>query len=229
MDPIQRAGLPHAIAERIIDLISRGQLQPGERLPVQRQLAKDLGVGISSLRESLQSLTAMGLVEMLPGKGTFVSESFGGVAGRQIGLAALSSTQDLRNLLEARLHLDTIVATLACQRATNADISQLRGHFNDMATAVGVHDMSELEKADLAFHVAIGDASNNDVLMHVIRSVINLIKNQIRATPFSQATLEQHRDILVAIEARDTVAAAEAVRKVIATSAEELGLKDFDA
>lgn len=229
MDPIQRANLPQAIAERIIDLITRGELQLGEQLPSQRQLAKDLGVGVSSLRESLHSLTAMGLVEMHPGKGTFVAESFDGVAGRQAGLAALTSTHDLRNLLEARCHLDTTVAKLACRRATEADIALIRERFDDMAAAAKAHDMSELEKADIAFHLAIADASNNDVLAHLIRSVISLISNQIQATPYSQTTLEQHRAILLAIEARDVVATAESVRRVIATSARELGLNDFDA
>lgn len=229
MDPIQRANLPQAIAERIIDLITRGELQLGERLPAQRQLAKDLGVGVSSIRESLQSLTAMGIVEMQPGRGTFVSESFDGMAGRQAGLAALTSTQDLRNLLEARLHLDTTVATLACHRASEADIAQIHGHFNNMAAAATAHDMNELEKADLAFHLAIADASNNDVLAHLIRSVITLISNQIHATPYSKTTLEEHHAILAAIEVHDVEAAAKAVRRVIVTSAEELGLKDFDA
>lgn len=229
MDPIQRGNLPQAIAERIIDLIARGELQLGDRLPPQRQLAKDLGVGISSLRESLQSLTAIGLVEMQPGRGTFVSESFDGVAGRQAGLAALTSTQDIRNLLEARLHLDSTVATLACRRATETDITQISEHFNNMALAVNDRDMIALEKADLAFHLAIADAANNDVLAHLIRSVVSLISNQIHATPYAQTTLEQHRSILTAIEARDEEAAIHAVRRVILTSAEELGLKDFAA
>ena len=74
MEPIQRSNVPQVIAERIIDLITRGELKLGEQLPSQRDLAKQLGVGVSSIRESLQSLTALGIIQMQPGRGTFARD-----------------------------------------------------------------------------------------------------------------------------------------------------------
>lgn len=231
MDPIQRANLPQAIAERIIDLITRGELQLGQRLPPQRQLAKDLGVGVSSLRESLQSLTAMGLIQMRPGLGTFVSETFDGLAGRQAGLVALTSTQDLEDLLETRMVLDGVVAVMACRRASAEDLARVRSHHEEMARSAADQDMPGLERADLAFHLSVADAAHNDVLAHLIRSVITLISNQIHATPYSQATLDQHLAIVEALEARDADAALAAVRTVILASASVLGvdLEDLGA
>lgn len=229
MDPIQRANLPQAIADRIIELITTGELRLGERLPAQRQLAKQLGVGVSSLRESLQALTAMGLIQMQPGRGTFISDSSAGVVSRHAGLAALASTQDLKDLLETRLHLDSTIVTLACRRASIADLAEIRARFNDMQRAVEADDMAELERVDLAFHMAIADAAHNDVLVNLVRSVTSLISSQISATPFSGSILKDHAAILHAVEARDGPAAVAAVRQVIRTSATHLGVDDLES
>lgn len=222
MEPIQRANVPQAIADRIIELITRGELGLGDQLPSQRELAKQLGVGVSSVRESLQSLTALGLVQMQPGRGTFVSESFDGVAGRYAAVAPLASTQELRDLLEARQYLDTAVIEMACRRASQGDLAAIRSAFEDMQAAAAAGDMAALERADLAFHLGIAEAAHNDVMAHLIRSVVNLISNQIHATPFSLAVIEEHGQVLEALEARDVVKAKEAVMRVIASSAKHL-------
>lgn len=224
MEPIQRSNVPQVIAERIIDLITRGELKHGDRLPSQRDLAKQLGVGVSSIRESLQSLTALGIVQMQPGRGTFVSESTEGAAGRFVAVAPLVSSQELGDLLEARVHLDTAVARMACSRATSEDLKAIRTAFTAMAEAAAGHDMPGLEQADLDFHVGIARAAHNDVMVQLIGSLVSLISHQIQATPYSQEVIEQHRAILVAIEARDPERAALAVERVIASSAEHLGL-----
>jgi GntR family transcriptional repressor for pyruvate dehydrogenase complex len=229
MDPIQRANVPQAIADRIIDLITRGELGLGDQLPSQRELAKQLGVGVSSVRESLQSLTAMGLVQMQPGRGTFVSESFDGLAGRYAAVAPLASSQELRDLLEARRYLDTAVIEMACRRASDGDLATIRRAFEDMQAAAASGDMAALERADLAFHLGIAEAAHNDVMAHLIRSVVNLISNQIRATPYSLDVIAEHGLVLEALEARDVARAKEAVIKIIASSAKHLVLEDAPA
>jgi len=73
IEPIQAAPIPQVIARRILEMIHSGVWQPGDSLPPQRALAKSLGVGVSSLREALQSLRAIGVLEIRPGEGTFVA------------------------------------------------------------------------------------------------------------------------------------------------------------
>lgn len=224
MEPIQRSNVPQVIADRIIDLISTGELKLGERLPSQRELAKQLGVGISSLRESLQSLTAVGLIQMHPGRGTFVSDSFEGAAGRFAAVAPLISSQELGDLLEARLHLDTAVAEMACLRATDRDIDEIRSAFAAMEAAVASGDMQALERADVAFHIAIAEAAHNQVMVQLIGSLLSLLSRQIQATPFSRQVIEEHREVLSAVEARNPRRASVAVQTLINTSVRHLGL-----
>jgi|SRR5690554_1527068 len=224
MEPIQRSNVPQVIAERIIDLITRGELKLGEQLPSQRDLAKQLGVGVSSIRESLQSLTALGIIQMQPGRGTFVSESFDGAAGRFVAVAPLVSSQELGDLLEARLYLDTAVAQMACRRASSEDLAAIRAAFNAMEGAAAASAMAQLEQADLDFHVGIAQAAHNDVMVHLIGSLISLISRQIQATPYSTEVIDQHREILQALEARDVDRVTRAVTRVIASSAEHLGI-----
>lgn len=226
MEPIQRANVPQAIAERIIELITTGELRQGDQLPPQRELAKQLGVGVSSVRESLQSLTALGVVTMQPGKGTFVSESFDGLAGRHAAVAPLAAAQETRELLEARLHLDAAVAEMACRRAAPEDLAALRRAYERMSAATARGDMAALEEADLAFHLQIAEAAHNGVMTHIIRTVVGLITNQIHQTPFTSDTLAQHREILEAIEAADVARAREAVRRVIGHSLTQLALDE---
>lgn len=227
MEPIQRESVPQVIAEQIIDLIASGELKLGERLPSQRDLAKQLGVGVSSLRESLQSLTAMGLIQMQAGRGTFVSDSFEGAASRFAAVAPLIGTQELGELLEARLHLDSAVAQMACKRATSADLQSVRSAFRAMEAAAASNDMQGLERADVAFHVGIAQAAHNDVMVQLISSLISMISRQIEATPYSKEVIDQHREILHALEERNPKRAAAAIEAVISTSANHLGLEGF--
>lgn len=227
MEPIHRDNVPKVIADRIIDLIARGELKLGEQLPAQRELAKQLGVGVSSLRESLQSLTAIGLIQMQPGRGTFVSESFDGAAGRFVAVAPLVSSQELGDLLEARLHLDTAVAQMACQRASEQDLSAIRSAFLEMESAAASGDMPSLERADVAFHIGIAEAAHNHVMVQLIGSLLSLLSRQIQATPYSKEVIDEHREILSALEARDRDRASVAVANVINTSAKYLGLGGF--
>ena len=227
MEPIQRESVPQVIAEQIIDLIASGELKLGERLPSQRDLAKQLGVGVSSLRESLQSLTAMGLIQMQAGRGTFVSDSFEGAARSFAAVAPLIGAQELGELLEARLHLDSAVAQMACRRATAADLQAVRSAFRAMEAAAAASDMQGLERADVAFHVGIAQAAHNDVMAQLISSLLSMISRQIQATPYSKEVIDQHREILHALEARDPKRAAEAIEAVINTSSSYLGLVGF--
>lgn len=225
MDPIQRANVPQAIADRILDLIARGEIRPGSQLPAQRELAKQLGVGVSSLRESLHSLTAMGIVQMQAGRGTYVNETFDGAAGRYAAVAPLASSQELTQLLEARLHLDSAVAEMACERATDEDLAAIRRAFELMVAAASAGDMPKLERADLDFHLSIAQAAHNEVMVHLIRSILSMISVQIHATPFSQQVISDHLEILESLEARDPVRAKAAAERVINSSLEQLRLR----
>src|SRR5690606_26600354 len=110
-----------------------------------------------------------------------------------------------------------------CRRATVADLQAIRSAFRAMEVAAASNDMQGLERADVAFHVGIAEAAHNDVMVKLISSLLTMISRQIQATPYSKEVIDQHREILEALEARDSMRAATAIAAVITTSANYLG------
>ena len=125
LSPVQRVTAAQAVADRLLTMIRDGRLRPGDQLPTERELADRLGVGRSSVREAMQVLATLNLVEARPGAGTFVRRprfaDF--VTAETLGLLALN-TRALE-LLEAREMIEPHTARLA---GDPRDRGGLRGH-----------------------------------------------------------------------------------------------------
>ena len=167
---IQRTTIPEVVADRILDRIASGEFQPGDSLPPQRQLAAEMGIGMSSLREGLRSLVAAGILEVKPGRGTFVGDDPSGVVAKQLGLGFKLEGRVSRELWEVRQLLELNVVALAAERATPQEIEQIENVLARMQSAVQAQNWHELERLDLRFHLAIVDACHNNILSRLVRS-----------------------------------------------------------
>src|SRR5438309_4641619 len=116
LKPISRLSLSDEIVEQIIDLISRGILRPGERMPSEKQLCLQFGVGRTSVREALRSLSAMGVLETRMGEGTFVAEDAGRSLERSFQWGLLMNRKTVEDLVETRLMLESHTAYLAAAK-----------------------------------------------------------------------------------------------------------------
>ncbi len=174
------------------DAILSGQLGPGERLN-QDELARRLGVSRAPIRDALNRLEAEGLVKTL--------SRAGGV------IVAETSEQEMADLYEFRAILDSASTRLACERMSDADLARLQGIVEESERATEAKDLQRIVQAHAAFHEVLYTASGNAELIRVARNLwdrsyrfrLMALSNEENA----RRGLEQHRAILVALQARD--------------------------
>ncbi|OZM79747.1 hypothetical protein CFP66_24615 [Pseudonocardia sp. MH-G8] len=212
-EPLTRRPVPDVIAERITATIANGTLKPGERLPSEPVLAKQLNVGRTSLREALRKLSTLGIIEVVRGKGTFICEPPADDPTTQYVRWSLDEGFALTELLEARIGLETTAAGLACTRATDDELRELDRLrvAHDEAHAQNLH---ALVHTDEALHEAIMNASHNVVLIGLYKPLVPEMvefRRRTLALPHSGTRSDDHRFMVEAITRRDPVAARQAV------------------
>ncbi len=182
-DPIattQSMVISRRLEEHIID----GTLQPGDRVPSERQLAQRLKVSRPLVREALKELRGRGVIETRHGKGSFIIGMLKSIE-QESPLTRLyeSHPRLLYDLLEVRELLEGQAALLAAERGTEKDFYKITKAYNAMNTAE--QDESNKEQAahlDHAFHRSIYEASHNPVLVHTLQSLMQLMLNSVMAS-----------------------------------------------
>lgn len=213
--PLSRRPVPDVIAERITATIANGTLKPGERLPSEPTLAKQLNVGRSSLREALRKLSTLGVIEVVRGKGTFVCEPPADDPTTQYVRWSLDEGFALTELLEARIGLETTAAGLACARATEDEIAELH-RLRIAHDQAHEQDLDTLVRTDEALHDGIMLAAHNVVLVGLYKPFVPEMVEFRRRTlslPRAGTRSDDHRYMVEAIARRDPVAARQAVAK----------------
>jgi GntR family transcriptional regulator, transcriptional repressor for pyruvate dehydrogenase complex len=209
LKPIKPKRMSDQVFEQLKDLIFRGHLKPGERLMTERELAQNLGVSRPTVREAINKLVAMRLLEHRQGQGTFVKAPNAGAETNP--LAAVINGQDasLMDLLEVRLGLECNAVALAARRATEEDLREIERSVQEMAAAIGEGNLGS--DADITFHMAIAYATKNIVQIHIMKSLYDLLfygihenLQHLYTEPMNRdRILQQHNDILNAIRRRD--------------------------
>jgi GntR family transcriptional repressor for pyruvate dehydrogenase complex len=175
--PHQRLG--QEVAERLRRDLTNGVFKPGEKLPPERELMTRYSAGRNTVREAVQGLVALGMLEVKAGSGTRVSRADGraaiarSVAGRPLDEAALE------DLVEFRLLLEGEAAVLAAQRATPEDLALIREKLAAYQDAV--RRSEEVYAHDVAFHRAISSATHNSFYLAVIDTSSQLFQEAMRA------------------------------------------------
>ena len=210
LEPIRPKKISEEIVSQVKQLISKGELKPGDRIPSERELATMLGVSRPSVREAIMVLEAMGFVESRQGGGTYVKALT--EASIMNPLAKLVEKRDpelLRSLAEVRMGLESWSAYLAAQRATDSDIAEIRRLYKIMEKQAAKGGWSP--DVDAEFHYAITSASHNSLQMHVLDSIHSLFHATIQVALMEfyqqeghvQLLLTHHHDIMEAIAAHD--------------------------
>jgi len=210
LEPIRPKKISEEIVSQVKQLISKGELKPGDRIPSERELATMLGVSRPSVREAIMVLEAMGFVESRQGGGTYVKALT--EASIMNPLAKLVEKRDpelLRSLAEVRMGLESWSAYLAAQRAMDADIAEMRRLYKIMEKQAAKGGWSP--DVDAEFHYAITAASHNSLQMHVLDSIHSLFHATIQVALMEfyqqeghvQLLLNHHHDIMEAIAAHD--------------------------
>jgi len=189
------------IVNQVKTLISDGRLKPGDRLPPERELVKEFGVSRPSLREALNTLVAIGFLEV-KGKRTFIKSVASESMQNPLSLIIKADTQKIFDLIEVRKALEAWGAFLAAQRATEEDIKQLENILEEMRKAF--EKGRSWEKQDADFHLSIAQATHNTIQTHIMSTIYDLLRESV-ARVFKDRSkvkklLDQHNRMFSAIK-----------------------------
>jgi len=209
LDITRREGTSIEISRQLLNYLLSGRVQPGDRLPPERKLAETMGVGRSVVREALKSLTLLGLLEVRLGDGTYVKRSDAEILPQSIEWGLVLGTRHVLDLLEARRHLDVILAGLAARRRDDRDLVDLRELVAGMKAAR--RDTSHFLAAETAYLRALAETADNDVLSGTVATIRSLVGVWVARVPYTpeemDASVQEHGAVVDAIASGDEEAA----------------------
>jgi GntR family transcriptional repressor for pyruvate dehydrogenase complex len=220
INPARRPNLPEMIASNLRTQIARGDLPAGTQLPGHRELASMYSVSVGSVREAISMLVSSGLIETHAGRGTYVSAKPARPEAPKV--APPMQRNEIQELTEARRVIEVQLAALAAERATPEQIEALERATERMeAAAANPYDYPE---ADVEFHLMLAEAAGNRYLLEAMLSIRTLLKQDmelgaeaaIRRFGDLRPSVESHRRLLEAVEARDPGRAAEIAEEIVA-------------
>ena len=212
---VKRFTLPDEIIKQIKKIIINGKLKPGDKLPPERELAEKFNVGRTTIREALKALCYVGIISKSR-EGTIIND----INASTIGFFTDSFHQklilkyiDLKDIIEVRKLLEIKNASLAAQRATIEDINIIQNILCNMEKVAADHNEREFIIADIEFHEAIAEATQNRILYELFAAVHGLLKKSqeevIKYPGIIKCSLEYHKKIFNAIKERNVYRAKE--------------------
>ncbi len=214
--PIQPERLYERIVSQIEERIVTGELKTGDQLPPEPELARQFGVSRTAVREAIKALREKQLVEVRAGRGTFITNSTPGAMRHSLGLLMKFGGPDgSANLVEVREILEPEIAALAATRITDDYIAAMQEAINTMDTAL--EDADRFVEADLDFHLALAEATQNPLIPLLMDSIIDLLREERKRTGLVEGGLERgqlhHKKILKAVMRRDPKAARQSMQE----------------
>jgi GntR family transcriptional regulator, transcriptional repressor for pyruvate dehydrogenase complex len=205
------------ILTQVRDLIARGELRPGDRLPPERDLAVNLGVSRPSVRAALKSLISMGVLRARRGSGTYVTDGPPELVSEPLTLLAALHGFTLNEIFEARRSLEAMLAGMAAERATGDQLVEMAEELANMYATLA--DPPQFLLHDIRFHKAIARASGNPVLA-TVAEMVSAMHYERRSETIGRAsgleeTAADHRRIFQAIRGGSPDAARQAMAEHI--------------
>lgn len=213
--PIQRTTLTEAAFEQLISQVVNGNWKPGDRIPPERDLCQQLGIARTSLREALKAMELVGMLNSRVGDGTFVCPRSEFLSRPLLWAFTGMDHDELHDIMEARMIIEENLAGLAAERGSVAQIARIAEAVQLMRDSIA-RDESILE-ADMAFHLAVSTAAQNEVLRNAVQLLRNLMRQgiyyKLLIPNIAEAILKGHVAIYAAIARRSPVAARRAMRR----------------
>ncbi len=207
--PIKPKRISEEIVEQIKDLIFKANLKPGEALPPERALASSLNVSRVSLREALNTLQGMGLLEIQQGNRTCVRPITTRSIHDPLVSFTKSSPSNILKVFEIRKYLEIGSAALAAERATDEEIQVIEKILKEMEGDLRKNRLGA--KADLEFHAALVQATHNQAYAHIMNTLHDLLQEELRIAwggvfrkrDQRKKLFQQHKNIFEAVKQHD--------------------------
>jgi GntR family transcriptional repressor for pyruvate dehydrogenase complex len=215
-EAVRRNRVYEEVARQLEHLILQ-KLQPGDKLPAERELAEMLGVSRSSIRDAIQSLKLVGLVEPRQGAGTVVKQISAEALVNPLANVIAHQRQLVGELLDFRKMLEPPLAARAATHASPDEIAEMDEILRRQDEKLRGGDLAIEE--DSEFHYAIAMASGNSVVLKVLDVIMDMLREtrarSLQRSGRPQKSLAGHRKILTAIKRHDAAAAQSAMRQHI--------------
>ncbi|MDO6728652.1 FCD domain-containing protein [Marinovum sp. 2_MG-2023] len=217
--PVQPEKLSTAVTRQIEKLVLRGILRPGDRLPAERDMATRLGVSRPSLRDAIAELQTKGLLTSKAGAGIFVADVLGSAFSPALIDLFARHDDAVFDYLSFRRDMEGLAAERAATLGSDTDLKVVQTIYDKMVTAHAKRDPTDEAQLDADFHLSIIEASHNVVMLHMMRSMYQLLREGVfynRQIMFKQRLtrdmlLNQHAEINSALQSRDGTAARAAI------------------
>jgi DNA-binding FadR family transcriptional regulator len=205
-----RQTLSQAVSAAVLERIRSGEFAPGDRLPTEKSLMQEYGVGRNSVREAVQALVTLGLVDVRPGRGATVIGIESDAVMDAETISVLLKEEAIDDLYAFRRLLEVEIARTAAIAATDSDIDDIGASIRAFDSALELG--RPISSLDDEFHAAVAKASHNAIYITVLDAVSGLIANARRLStnvPWaSQRAGVEHQRLYEAIQAHDPKAAA---------------------
>jgi GntR family transcriptional repressor for pyruvate dehydrogenase complex len=214
----EKAGLPNIrqpnlksrVFELLLNMIIDGKYRDNDMLPPERLLCEELGVSRTVIREAIKSLESRGVLSVIHGKGIKVVPATSSDISNAFMLYLRRQHREVspRDLMEMRFSIETEIAAVAAERATEADIRELGENLMRMRDAVRVPD--QYIRADLDFHVKLASATHNILFITILESLLIPLRRsfeQIVELQDPECSCQEHARIHERIGARDPAGA----------------------
>jgi DNA-binding FadR family transcriptional regulator len=219
LEPALRRKLSETVAEQLMDAFR--DLPPGTKVPSERELTKELGVGRSTVREALNGLAMLGVLTIRHGQGAFIADDPGSArAGTpQTSLSAALERAETAEYIEARLTVEVEVARLAAERRTDEDLQRIEAALLLQEHSLSTRNTDAAISVAVSFNVLLAEAAHNEVLAAMIGTFVELMKERgpklYRLPGFGEWDIAELRGIYGAVRERDGERAAELMRRHI--------------
>lgn len=179
LKPIGKETIVNQIINEIIDSIVNGNYKAGMKLPNEFELIEEMQVSRNSLREAMKILSAMGIVEIKRGDGTYVCSQINPTMFDKVVYSMIYDASSSDELLELRQVLDEATVQLAIEKVTEEEIEQLQKNIDEMREAIQKEDVELMKKNDLAFHLMLIEDCKNVFFIRIMKGVYSIFENSI--------------------------------------------------
>jgi len=216
-NPVSSKKLYMQIYNQILSEIQSGSFKIGDKLPAERELCESFGVSRAPVRQALGALELNGIIYSRQGEGVFVKNIE--VVSGNVQSPDFFKSISPEDIVEVRMNIEPLIVKFAAQRATDEDIEDLKATINKMEeeTKSGVY----VPETDEKFHYSIAKASHNDLLINIMETIINAMKEQeiwklirdrtVTRPDYRDVNFKEHERLIQAIEEHNEKLAVESM------------------
>lgn len=173
IEPIEKLVLIDQIIDKIEDLINKGELAPGNSLPSEETLSEMFNISRTSVRQALKALSVMGVLEISPGKRTFINNSIPKLLENPLRFMKALHNVNISEFFDARSILEIELIKISAIRATEKDLKSIKTYLDKLDEYID--NLENLSLAEFAFHQAVFESSKNRILSAVALSLSNTL------------------------------------------------------